>query len=232
MKLTSPLTNLLSASILALSACGTSVLGAGNGGAGGTGSTNSNGSSSSGSGALTPVACGLGVCFALVELGPSAACPTSTTSADEVCDGLDNDCNGIVDEGCACPDLSVQPCYTASPATRSVGRCHDGTQQCGKAVWGSCEGAVIPTAEVCDNGLDDDCNGLVDDGCPCTPGLVEPCYDGPDNTVNIGACRQGTQTCQADGTWGACVGQVLPAPETCNGVDDDCNGKIDDTSGC
>jgi len=63
----------------------------------------------------------------------------------------------------------------------------------------------------------------------CDPGSKQSCYTAPDETKNKGICRIGEQTCTADGSkWGDCVGQVLPAPEQCNGQDDDCNGKIDD----
>jgi hypothetical protein len=47
------------------------------------------------------------------------------------------------------------------------GVCRAGTQQCLRGAWGTCVGAVGPMSrEVCRNGLDDDCNGLVDDTCP------------------------------------------------------------------
>jgi hypothetical protein len=60
---------------------------------------------------------------------------------------------------------------------------------------------------------------------PCTPGDVETCYDGPVGTANIGLCKSGKHTCNADGTWGDCVGQVLPKTEDCSTPDDeDCDG--------
>ncbi|MBI4705241.1 MAG: choice-of-anchor L domain-containing protein, partial [Deltaproteobacteria bacterium] len=66
--------------------------------------------------------------------------------------------------------------------------------------------------------------------CKCTPGEVQPCYEGLLGTENVGACHGGTKTCAMDGMqWGSCEGQVLPAEEKCaNGIDDDCNGGIDD----
>src|SRR5437867_11268083 len=44
------------------------------------------------------------------------------------------------------------------------------------------------SAEICDDGLDNDCNGAVDDGCSCTPGQVQPCFLGPPGRRNVGAC--------------------------------------------
>src|SRR5262249_1205303 len=44
------------------------------------------------------------------------------------------------------------------------------------------------------------------------------------------SCHGGQQTCSG-GAWGPCVGEVLPAPETCNALDDNCNGQVDDGLG-
>jgi hypothetical protein len=85
------------------------------------------------------------------------------------------------------------------------------------------------------NGLDDDCNMLVDDGCPCTPGDVEPCFLGPPGKHKIGACTDGTQTCQGAGEfirWGDCIGSIGPMPEVCDKQDNDCNGCVDDGLCC
>lgn len=77
-------------------------------------------------------------------------------------------------------------------------------------------------------------NGLLcEDGkCAnaCLPGDTKPCYTGPLDKVDVGACKRGTSTCSADGLgWGACEGEVLPVAEVCaNGADDDCNGEVDD----
>jgi len=64
----------------------------------------------------------------------------------------------------------------------------------------------------------------------CTAGSTLSCYGGPPGTAGVGACTNGVQTCLPDGSaYGACVGAVLPAAETCaNGIDDDCDGAIDE----
>lgn len=61
----------------------------------------------------------------------------------------------------------------------------------------------------------------------CSPGgAMQACYGGPDGSKDIGVCKGGMQTCQADGTWGPCDGEVVPASETCASTDDeDCDGK-------
>ncbi len=64
-------------------------------------------------------------------------------------------------------------------------------------------------------------------GCPCFAGSVAPCYTGAESTLDVGICRGGTTLCLAD-FYGACVGATLPGSETCNGIDDDCDGRLDE----
>ncbi|HTP26284.1 MAG TPA: hypothetical protein VMK12_11560, partial [Anaeromyxobacteraceae bacterium] len=87
------------------------------------------------------------------------------------------------------------------------------------------------------NGLDDNCNGVIDEGCaPCIPGEVRPCFIGPPGKRNVGACTDGTQTCQsAEGgttSWSACMSSIGPTAETCDKLDNDCNGCADDGLCC
>jgi hypothetical protein len=65
-----------------------------------------------------------------------------------------------------------------------------------------------------------------DEGCGCAPDAVLACYSGPVGLVGVGACQAGTRRCHG-GAWGACVGEVLPSAERCDGEDDDCDGEVD-----
>jgi hypothetical protein len=88
--------------------------------------------------------------------------------APEVCGNwLDDDCDGQADEGCGvCTPGQVGSCYSGPPETLGVGACLAGSRTCAlSGQWGACTGQVLPSAEVCGNGLDDDCNAQVDEGC-------------------------------------------------------------------
>jgi YD repeat-containing protein len=66
----------------------------------------------------------------------------------------------------------------------------------------------------------------------CVPDTTQSCYEGPAGTQDVGLCRGGTKTCQADGTYGACQGQVLPQTEICDTLDNNCDGQVDEGGGC
>jgi hypothetical protein len=139
----------------------------------------------------------------------------------EMSDGCDNDCNGIADDGTfdaiSCGEATPVNCVgtrsCAPPQVVPVGGCAP------EGGWDTCSNA--PEAETCD-GADNDCNGIADDGLspvPCEPagtagGLV---YGGTSQ------CVKGQQYCGE-----ACVGFVGPTPEVSDGIDNDCNGVVDD----
>lgn len=158
----------------------------------------------------------------------------------EICDdGLDNNCNGRVDENCVCTDGDTQDCFSGDPARAGVGICTLGTQTCvnqGEAgEWSECVGSVKPADVVCGSGVDYACVGDPNHGCTCIPGESRPCYSGPTGTAGNGQCQAGSQLCEngVNGPyWGFCDGEVLPAQETCDGEDHDCDGTPDTGCGC
>jgi MYXO-CTERM domain-containing protein len=154
--------------------------------------------------------------------------------------GQDWNCDGQLTTCTACVPSSTRPCYNGPAGTAGVGLCHAGTQTCDAAgSWGSCAGEVLPTPEICSNGIDENCNGMADDGpaggCgECVNGATQPCYDGPAGTVGVGVCKAGTQLC-AGLKWGACgsgTPETLPGVEICDGQDNNCNGIVDDGAQC
>lgn len=62
----------------------------------------------------------------------------------------------------------------------------------------------------------------------CNTGDERGCYTGPAGTKGVGSCQEGVQECDAQGRWGSCQGQTTPGDERCNGMDDDCDGDIDE----
>jgi Cys-rich repeat protein len=139
-------------------------------------------------------------------------CGGSCSPVPEKCDGLDNDCNGAIDD--------------AGPNTIL---CPNG----GQCINGMCGGNCFPKPEICD-GYDNDCDGQIDE---VTPGAVL-CQNGA-QCVN-GMCA--AQLCMTDAecpagqvcdpTTATCTGFCMPAPEQCNGFDDDCDGQVDEGALC
>ncbi len=145
--------------------------------------------------------------------------------------GSDGDSDDSAAEPCT-DSGAVEDCYPGNAATRTLGACRDGMRQCVDGVWTPCIGYQLPEPEVCDDELDNNCNGTLDDGCSCTEGDTRPCYSGPPATTNIGLCREGLQDC-AVGVWSdTCDDEVTPTEESCDTVDNSCNGVVDEGCSC
>ena len=145
--------------------------------------------------------------------GSGAVCDDPGPDAVELCNGADDDCDGAIDEDFE--DLGA-PCDGADGDL-----CATGTIVClADGSGATCDEAGAGTTEAC-NGADDDCDGAVDEDFP---GLGGPC-DGPD----ADKCADGTLACAGDGLSTTCLGDTLDSKvETCNGLDDDCDGSIDE----
>ncbi len=167
--------------------------------------------------------CGLGV----VECSPSGQpqCSSngggsSSLAKPEVCNGLDDDCDGVTDNGLAWQGIPL------GGACATTGICGAGTVLCGSDAQAACSSAPGNSgskaqAEIC-NGLDDNCNGSTDEGfefggvalggaCPA-----------------VGVCGPGTVVCGPSGAATCSTHLTQAGPELCNGLDDDCDGATDE----
>src|SRR5206468_3006293 len=159
---------------------------------------------------LGSTSCGVGACARTVSNCAGGVAQTCTPGApsSETCNGIDDNCNGTIDESLGNVSCGVGACF------RSLAACVGGVAQ-------SCTPGA-PQAEVCNN-IDDDCDNSTDEtfpqsGMACTTGRA-------------GICAAGTYGC----TSGALVcNQTNPArTELCNNnLDDNCNGIIDDPMTC
>ena len=122
----------------------------------------------------------------------------------------------------------AQACYDGPVATLGRGVCRAGIQACAGGAYGDCQRQVLPAIEICD-GLDNDCDGLVDEGDNGLP-LTLLCFDGDPVTQNNPPCQFGEQYCQ-NGVYGPCLDQIAPAVDICDGVDNDCDGVVDNQIG-
>jgi hypothetical protein len=157
--------------------------------------------------------------------GAWSECQGAIEPTAEVCDAeeLDENCDGVRNEGCACTPGAMKECGKA------VGICKKGMQTCdASGAWGTqCEGEVKGQPEICDGKADEDCDGIVDNGCECTNGATDDAC-----VAGMGICARGSRVC-ADGKWGPCKSVMQKTTEVCDGdADEDCDGRVDNGCTC
>ncbi len=162
---------------------------------------------------------------------------TVNPSATEVCNGIDDDCDGDIDTGAT----DATTWYTDADDD-AYGDDATATLACdmpagSSAVGGDCDesdASINPgAAEVCD-GVDQDCNGTADDGLATSTWYADADADTyGDLSTSYTGCAQPTGYVSDSDDCDDTDAAVNPAAvETCNGIDDDCNGLIDDGGVC
>ncbi|MBI5489572.1 MAG: SUMF1/EgtB/PvdO family nonheme iron enzyme [Deltaproteobacteria bacterium] len=139
------------------------------------------------------------------ECGPTDGSPPPAES----CNRIDDDCDGLTDDGLP-TGLPTDPLCGPSDGT-----CVQGHESCIGGLI-ECVGGTPPAPELCDD-LDNDCDTTTDE---------DPTDVGTECGTRTGWCEPGTWICNPGGGR-ECDGDIEARAETCNGIDDDCDGIVD-----
>jgi hypothetical protein len=154
-----------------------------------------------------------------------------TKTGVEICDDTDNDCDGLVDEnvrftyyedndedGYGNLSKSVDTCLTPKNYVNNSDDCNDNNVSVNPDI-----------VELCD-GVDNNCDGSIDEGCTCTQGQEFKC----DN--QNGVCSDFSVECNVNGIVPSCdytdISTYEVNEQTCDGLDNDCDSKIDELPNC
>ncbi|MBX7190419.1 MAG: VWA domain-containing protein [Sandaracinaceae bacterium] len=179
------------------------------------------------------------------DLVPALTSIIEDSLRTERCNGVDDNCNGVVDEGfaglgtpcddgargvcrgtghyvCTADELGTECRIEMTGLLPGVETCNAMDDDCDEGIDEglTCTGGCTPTGPETCNGVDDNCNGTIDEADPM---LGAPCLDG-------GLCEPGEIRCVVGML--RCVGGTPSRDEVCNGLDDDCDGVADDLAPC
>lgn len=158
----------------------------------------------------------IAACF-LLACGPAADTEKPDNTPIQGADaGID-----ITAETVCTPGETIA-CYQGPDGTEGVGVCQAGTQTCSDkgTAWTGCQGQTLPGPENCDDGFDDDCNGVADDVSD---------LDGDGYTVCDGDCCETSSQCGDPASVNPGAVEVV-STDGSESTDENCNGEIDETA--
>lgn len=126
------------------------------------------------------------------------------------------------DTASQCTPNETAECYHGPSGSRDRGICKAGLATCGASgYWGPCEGEILPQPEICQNDIDENCDG--EDGTDENTAD----YDGDGYTYCTGDCCEFTSECQFPALVNP-AGYDFPG----NSIDDNCDGTVDEVDAC
>ncbi|HIA03942.1 MAG TPA: hypothetical protein EYN66_18910 [Myxococcales bacterium] len=172
--------------------------------------------------------CGLGNCAGgTVQCSANQLeleCSSTAEMAVEQCNGQDDNCDGVVDNGL---DPNDSQCWTLGVCAEDgvlVPTCSDGAWECQAGELG---GLYEPGQEQSCDGLDNDCDGLIDESFYYSLNAdIKALPVG--SSCGHGTCLGGTVVCADDGKSAICNSLEKAEVEICDGKDNDCDGSIDE----